>query len=216
MTAYYKIRLGKGAKHAKECLASNFIGVDYRIHQDLSGQLPTNWSDFNEKFIPIYLANNPGKGKVAAGLACGMIWTVAKGIAVGDTVLCPDSTGQCHVGEITSGYVYHPGPTLPHRRPVRWYDRPIEPTEMSATLQASIRSIGTVANISKHSEEIQRLLYRLAAPNLTINDETIEDPSIFAMEKHLEEFLVANWAQTELGDDYDIYTEDGDLMGQQF
>ena len=36
------------------------------------------------------------------------------------------------------------------------------------------------------------------------------------MEKHLEEFMVANWGQTELGRDYDIYEEDGERVGQQY
>lgn len=33
---------------------------------------------------------------------------------------------------------------------------------------------------------------------------------------HLEEFLVRNWTQTELGRDYDIYQENGELVGQQY
>ena len=36
------------------------------------------------------------------------------------------------------------------------------------------------------------------------------------MEKHLEEFLVQNWVQTELGRDFDIYEEDGEQVGQQY
>ncbi len=40
--------------------------------------------------------------------------------------------------------------------------------------------------------------------------------SSFALEKHLEEFLVANWALTELGQRYDILEENGQQIGQQF
>ena len=47
-------------------------------------------------------------------------------------------------------------------------------------------------------------------------DETVEDPSIFALEKHLEEFLVQNWNSTELGKQYNIYEEEGELVGQQY
>ena len=39
---------------------------------------------------------------------------------------------------------------------------------------------------------------------------------VFALEKHLEDFLVANWASTELGVNYDIYEVDGELVGQQY
>ena len=47
-------------------------------------------------------------------------------------------------------------------------------------------------------------------------DETVEDPSVFALEKHLEDFLVHNWKQTELGKNYDVFEEDGQLVGQQY
>lgn len=36
------------------------------------------------------------------------------------------------------------------------------------------------------------------------------------MEKHLEDFLVQNWTQTELGKEFDIYDEDGEMVGQQY
>jgi hypothetical protein len=48
------------------------------------------------------------------------------------------------------------------------------------------------------------------------DDETPPDLSTFAMEKHLEDFLIANWSQTELGKDYNIFTEDGNIVGQQY
>ncbi len=51
---------------------------------------------------------------------------------------------------------------------------------------------------------------------LISTDETVEDPSVFALEQHLEDFLVHNWSQTELGKNYDIYEEDGELVGQQY
>ena len=44
----------------------------------------------------------------------------------------------------------------------------------------------------------------------------IEDPSTFALEKHLEDFLVANWGQTELGRTHEIFSDEGELVGQQY
>lgn len=41
-------------------------------------------------------------------------------------------------------------------------------------------------------------------------------PSSFALEKHLEEFLVSNWHLTELGKRYDILQKDGQSIGQQY
>jgi hypothetical protein len=65
-------------------------------------------------------------------------------------------------------------------------------------------------------DEIEKLIARAAAPTMIVTDPTVEDPAAFAMEKHLEEFLVQNWAQTELGKLYDIYEEDGELVGRQY
>ena len=44
----------------------------------------------------------------------------------------------------------------------------------------------------------------------------MEDPSAFAMEKHLEDFLVKNWTQTNFAKEYDIYEEEGESVGQQY
>lgn len=39
-----------------ECLAGCFIGTDFSIEQDLSGQLPGEWRQFKAAFIPVFLA----------------------------------------------------------------------------------------------------------------------------------------------------------------
>lgn len=39
---------------------------------------------------------------------------------------------------------------------------------------------------------------------------------LFYMEKQLEDFLIQNWGQTELGKKYDLIIEDGELRSQQF
>ena len=48
------------------------------------------------------------------------------------------------------------------------------------------------------------------------SDASVEDPSAFALEKHLEDFLVANWALTDLGKDFDIFSEEGEPVGRQY
>lgn len=214
--SYYRIMLGRKSVHAEECYQGQFIGVDFGIEEDLSGKLPENWREFNKAFIPVFLASNPGKSKVAAGLACGAVHTVSKGIKQSDIVLCPDGHGSYWVGEVVSDYVYHPGGILPHRRQVQWYPKAIARAEMSQALQYSTGSIGTVSNISKYAEEIEQLLGGTPPEELVAMDKDVEDPTVFALEKHLEEFLVHNWASTELGKDYMIFEEDGELVGQQY
>jgi len=206
--------LGKKSIYAEECHKGNFIGADFDVHLDLTNDLPDNWKFFNKKFIPIFLKNRPEKTKISAGLACGALWTVSKGIKNGDIVLCPTGEGKYFVGEVLENYSYHPGTNLPHRRTVRWYSSIIPKTEMSQALQNSSGSIGTVSTITKFAHEIERLISG-KAPSIS-TDENVEDPSVFALEKHLEDFLVQNWKQTELGKNYDIYEEEGELVGQQY
>jgi restriction system protein len=216
MTRFFRVMLGRGSAHASECFACGFIGTDFGIEQDLSADLPEQWREFNEKFIPVFLALHPDRTRIGAGLACGALWTVSKGIQIGDMVLCPDGAGTYRVGEITGNYYFVPNGVLPHRRKVRWLESVIPRAAMSEALRNSSGSIGTVCDLSAYSEEISRLVGREARPALVAADPSVEDPVAFAMEKHLEAFLVANWSQTELARDFSIYEEDGEPVGQQY
>lgn len=214
--SYYRIMLGRKSMHAQLCFDGAFIGGYWGMNFDLNGKLPENWRDFNKEFIPAFLERNPEKSKVAAGLACGMLHTICKGINIGDIVLCPNGEGAYYVGEVIGDYSYVPTDVLPHRRKVQWYPKTIDRSEMSQALQNSAGSIGTVSNISKHGDVIESLLAGNAPPQLISTDELVEDPAVFALEKHLEDFLVNNWASTELGKKYDIVAEEGEIIGQQY
>ena len=219
MKNYYRVMLGQKSVYAEECFAGNFIGTDFGINQDLTNKLPDKLQGFNKEFIPIYLVSHPEKTKIGAGLACGALWTVSKGIQTGDVVLCPDGTGKYRVGEVSGGYTYEPGKILFHRRPVKWLNVAIDREDMSEGLQSStgvpLTVVGPTA-ITNYRQEIEHLLGNTAPLPITIGGVEIEDQSSFALEKHLEDFLVQNWAQTELGQDYDIYKEDGEPFGKQY
>lgn len=208
--------LGAKSVYAHQCFEGNFIGTDFGIDQDLKNDLPENWRDFNQKFVPIWLEKNPGKSKVAAGLSCGALWTVSKGLSQGDVVICPNGSGGYYVGEINSDYYYKEGQILPHRRNVKWYPVIIERNAMSEALRNSTGSIGTTSDVSNYRDEIETLIQGHRPPVIISTDETIEDPSVFAMEKHLEEFLVQNWKHTDLGKNYRIFEEDGEMIGKQY
>lgn len=219
MKNYYRVMLGQKSVYAEECFAGNFIGTDFGINQDLTNKLPDKLQGFNKEFIPIYLVSHPDKTKIGAGLACGALWTVSKGIQTGDLVLCPDGAGKYRVGEVSGGYTYEPGKILFHRRPVKWLNVAIDREDMSEGLQSStgvpLTVVGPTA-ITNYRQEIEHLLGNTAPLPIAIDGAEIEDQSSFALEKHLEDFLVQNWAQTELGQDYDIYKEDGEPFGKQY
>ena len=213
---YYRIYAGAQNKFIDVCLKQGFIGGDWGIAQDLTHDLPEKWQEFNQKFNPIFLSLHPDKTKVAAGLACGMLHTICKGIQLGDLVICPDGNGQFYVGEIASDYFYISGEPLPHRRKVNWFHQPLSKEAFSQPLKNSVGSIATVCNISKYADELEGLLDGKQPSALFHTDELVEDPNVFALEKHLEDFLIANWASTDLGKEFDIYSEDGELVGQQY
>jgi restriction system protein len=87
---------------------------------------------------------------------------------------------------------------------------------MSDALKHSTGSIGTVSDVSGYREEIEKLIGGGSGPALIATDPEVEDPSTFALEKHLEDFLVANWERTDFGKNYDIFEEDGEKVGQQY
>ncbi len=215
MKNYYRIILGKKSIHVEDGFQGNFIGASFDIEQDLS-KLSDDWKIFNQTLIPAYLEKHPEKSKITAGLACGALHTITKEIKEGDVVLCPDGTGRYLIGEVLQSYSYHPLEILPHRRAVRWRPETIERSLMSSSLKNSTGSIGTISDITKYADEIEGLIAGKTGIALVNKNEEIEDPSIFALEKHLEDFLIHNWKQTLLGKDYDIYQEEGQLEGQQF
>ena len=216
MKNYQRIMAGPKSVYSKQCFDEGFIGVDFNIPKDFSGLWGDEWRAFNKKYIPFYLENNPQKSKIAAGLACGMLWTFGKGLNIGDVIFCPDGIGNYYVGEIDSDYYYKENGILPHRRKVKWRQEPLDRSITSDVLQNSAGAISTSISLTKHADEIESLISKDTQPKIIVNDSTIENPSAFALEKHLEDFLVQNWNHTELGKNYDIYSEDGEILGQQF
>jgi len=215
--SYYRVMLGKGSMHADECFKGNFIGSGYAgIMTDQSHKLMEDYSKFREHFFQEVALIRPEKSKVAIGLWCSFAWTICKGIQIGDIILSPDGKGIYRIGEITGNYYYVDDGNLPHRRKIEWFENQIARSEMGQSLQNSTGSIGTVSNITKYANEIESFLGTVIPADSVEANLLIDDSSVFALEKHLEEFLVHNWSATELGKNYDIFQEDGEIVGQQY
>lgn len=148
-------------------------------------------------------------------MACGMLWTICRGLEINDIVISPDGNGEYHVGRISGSYYYVPGTNLPHRRKVEWSSVKFAREQMSEQLKHSTGSIGTCCDISQYAEEIERLITPKTNIVICPNPE-VKDATEFAMEKHLEDFLIKNWAHTPLGKHFRIYEEDGEMIGQQY
>ena len=217
MTAYYRVMAGKKSMHAKACFEGGFIGTDFGITENVFADLDGGREAFIKKYGPIFQTSHPDKSKVATSLACSAIYTVSRGIEIGDVILSPDGNHGYRVGDVTSGYWHAPGGPLPHRRSVHWRQEPVPIEAVSSALQASAGSQQTCISLAPHAVEIAQLIGIEGSPDPVDPDGVrIDDPVVFAMEKHLEAFLVANWDKTVLGKSYDIYQDDGDAVGQQY
>ena len=216
MKHYFRVMLGQGGKLADDCIQEGYIGVHYDLLENLTGKFPDSWREFNSQYIPVLLEADPDRPKRSAGLACAQVWQLGYGLKDGDVVLAPVPEGLFRVGIVDGPYRYVEGAELPHQRPVKWTDEMIDRTAISDELRASVRAGQTIIVLDKYAEEIEALRGGGAPRIEVVGDEVVEDPSAFAMELHLEDFLVANWAQAGLGDDYDILEEDGVSVGQQY
>lgn len=216
MAKYLRLILGKGSIYANQCRNEGIIGVDFDMDMDFTGKFHYKWRDFNKQYNPVFLSKHPDKTKIAAGLACGTIWSVFNSYGINDYVLSPNGSSKYMVGVIEGEYKYNAGHNLPHQRKVKWLDKEIARSDMSDELQHSTGSIGTYCDITSYYNEIERLLGGTNIPPITVNDPTIEDSSEFALEKHLEEFIVRNWDKTPLGKTFNIFEMDGDKVGNQY
>jgi len=219
MNNYYRVVLGKKNAFAQQCVQEGFVGVDYNL-PDLSGLLSLGDEAFYDSISEELFKVLPDVTKIGNSLGTGVVNKLARRIRIGDFVICHMGDRTYRVGKVTSEYVYAGGQPLPHRRMVEWYDEVIQRDDMSTDLQGSVGgplSIVGPDSITKYKDEIIRLLNGSSTVvKDTIYDPDIENPVAFAMEKHLEDFLIRNWAQTNLSNEFEIYKEDGEIVGQQF
>lgn len=213
---YLRLRTGRDHSWFDHFKKNNYVGVSFGLDVDISNHLYENWRDFNSKYIDLVIKKSNGeKSRVGAGLNCGVIWTLSKGIEIGATIICQDQDRNYHACKVTSNYYYDKKEPY-HRRGVEWVGQLINPTDMSTELSRSLAAQNTLIDISKYEDELENLINGTNGKKIITNDPTIEEPSEFALEKHLEDFLVKNWKSTSLGKKYDIYSEDGELVGQQY
>lgn len=215
VTKYYRVFLGSGAKFATQALQEGWVGTGWIEHEDLTRRFPENWRDFNAEFIPLVMKHNGVGSKVGAGLACGMTWTLGRGFEIGDIVISSDQSDTFHIGRVQSDYEYVAGGPLPHRRQVEWTGRTFRREEVSEELRRSLSSGNTISQITQHGAELDAFIGGMPG-QLTVNDEAVENPLSFALERHLEDFLVSNWSSTDLGKMYDLFEQDGVIVGRQF
>ena len=110
---------------------------------------------------------------------------------------------------------------LPNRNPYQTYGE-----KVIFSNRDIIQGFATKYQINAWPRLLSNFLYSSAVRYLwkgdqeegSVAEEIIESEtsSQFGLEKHFEDFLVANWEQTELGRKYDLIEEKGELVSQQY
>lgn len=150
--------LGEHGKYLPECLAGEFIGINFLSDTDLNGISTKDEASWRKLMISNFLDKFPEKSVGTARNSIGFLWTVCYGLKAGDIVLASNGEGIYRVGMIVGEYFYAPGKNLPHRRKVKWLEKNICRKDMSKALQNSSGSIGTCCNITKYAAEIESLI----------------------------------------------------------
>jgi len=210
MPGYFRFMPGPRAAHATLCARDGFVGVGFGIESDMAG-LGQSRADFDPAFDALYRDCHPGASKVGLGLARTATWLIVQGLAEGDIVLSPDGPGSSTylIGHVTAPYQYASGQFLPHRRPVSWSPQRIDKQQLSDELRTALKFGGPVLDLNAYSAELVSL------PPVRSEYEP-EGEALHVIERHLEDFLVTNWASTPFGATHKLMEVDGAVVGQQF
>ncbi len=214
MKRYWLIHLGRSNKFASDAAAKGYIGVNFLEDINLTADANMDFRAFQNKYVPLIMKKDKSRTKVSAGLASGNTWTAITGIKEGDVVIMPMGDRTYQAGEIIGGYYYEPcfnDSGVSQRRKVKWLGSFLR-DEMSDSLKNSSGSIMTVTELSSYASEIEKLI----GQKENIESAEVESVADFGLESHLEEFLIYNWDKSTLGKEYEIYSENGEILGQQY
>ena len=209
----YQVRLGRGNAYAMQALQEGFVGIDYGFKEDASKFLKPSWDDSRKELIDRIIKFRPDIKKRSAGLACGAIWTLANGIKEGSVIVSPVGDGLYAHGVVVGEYFFNEGGPLPHRRKVNWSSERISQDQLSNELQRVLNLPLSLVDLKNYDDEIRQLTSGV----LLTRDPEIQNPTSFALESVLEEFLVSNWNSIDLSKKYKILRdENNELIGQQY
>lgn len=184
--------LGEGGKYIKDCLDNNYIGANFLQNTDLSKFADVDENSRRQQLVSMYLTLNPDKSIGTARTSVGFLLTICYGLKKGDIVLASNGEGGYFVAEIIGDYYYESGKDLPHRRTVKWLNVVIPRRSMSLKLQNSTGSIGTCCNITKYSDEIEKLIAGLTPVTPAIQQVKAESYKERSLHRLLSNYLLNN------------------------
>lgn len=226
---------GLGGGQYRDFLAESIIGIDFDVKTDLSGFNGDSFDSFKQDINRSYWnisANGRSKGSIS--ITNRQLWQFACQMEPGDLVITQNGKYQegakvYMIGRIVSEYKYLPDAAFPHVREVEWLECELSRHTISPEFNNYLRSGTTIVDLTDFTSEIESILTSESSGAQESSNSISnsfkssqsraygsESRTGFALESHLEEYMVRNWDSIEFGKNYDIYSIDGVSVGQQF
>lgn len=158
MANFWMVRSDENIRDRVE--KEGFIGIGF------GGEAMGDLTGLSRDKVRQLVADHRGADATAnqIGSTTGQLYRFANDIEVGDRVITMIEGRQYLVGTITSDYRYDMSPPgQPYRRSVEWHSRHVGREEMSPALKNTLGGLMTVFNVTRHEEEILRLLEKRTA-----------------------------------------------------
>ena len=214
---YWVVRLGKGNEFADVCRKRNLIAIGWReLDLDLSLYANLDQRAFTNQVAEKLAAVSPDKSEKSVLSGVRQLFKFAVLLKPGDVVIAPaNSEGLRYFGVVRGPYQYvQADGDLPfrHRREIEWITSADKAT-FSESLRNSSGAIMTLFSVNPHGEEIEQLLAGREPGPTGVSREDLKE---FGMESHLEDFIVENWERIPALKGFELYREDGEVVGQQY
>lgn len=155
----------EGGSYADAFRQGGFVGIGWLETTDLTAVVNANEK---EPLYDLYKNDRPDDSKLRVAQNVGQIWRFFSEVAVDTFVVTPAlDSNILHVGRITGGYYYDPtgaAASLPHRKPVRWFDKPLLRNSLSIPAQHTLASSLTCYRVKQYDEILAP--YNVALPKL--------------------------------------------------
>jgi HKD family nuclease len=182
--SYFKLTLGKENSIAQDCWVNSYLGIGYKIEEDLTQALQLSKSKFygkyKDKIRELYkevkegIISYPKKQLITR--RCNLFWDLFHA-KVGDIVLSPLDSENFILGKVTNKgnkdidnnrkfianndkdllYYFQEGERYPHRMKVEWFGK-IPKEMLSEELRKSIKN-NTFLNLNEcYQEEMEALV----------------------------------------------------------
>lgn len=213
---YWVVRQGKGGSSIQYAKENSVIGLGWSEYENNFEPLKNlDRKNFVAQVAPELEKVNPGNAPGNYATSARQLYNFVSIIQVGDAVVVPTrEDGIFHFGIIQSDYYFTSTVSeefpFRHRRNVQWIAE-IPRDKFSQNFKNSSGSILSVFSLTPYAEEIESAIF--GKDQVVGNSESQKE---FGMEAHLEDFIVENWQKLSDFDNYEIYQEDGEVVGQQY